>query len=249
MDPIVEIDKLYVADCLPLLRSFPDNCVDVVVTSPPYNQLGSKRARAKGWSSSPGMFEGRRMQKYDGHWDDDWPEQEYQAWLQEVICESLRVSKGLVWVNHKIRYRNNEGIHPLHFLEFPVYAEVIWARNGSIALNCKRFAPSHEVIYAFGKRQYWDDSYNRLMSVWNIAACANDFHPCSFPIEIPLRLILASCPPGGIVLDPFAGSCTTCVAAVKSDRHYIGIEMSAAYVKMGQERIARETRQLRLNLY
>jgi DNA modification methylase len=248
MDPIIETDKLYVADCLPFLRTFPDNAVDVVITSPPYNQLGSKRARVKGWSSSPGMFEGRKIQKYDGDWDDDMPEEEYQSWLQSVIEECIRVCKGLVWINHKVRYRNNLAIHPLRFLHFPLYAEVIWARNGSLALNCKRFAPSHEAIYAFGKRQYWDDSYNHLLSVWNIAACHNDFHPCSFPVEIPLRLILVSCPPDGIVLDPFAGACTTCLAAAKADRRYIGIDINERYIALGRERIEEETRQLQLDL-
>lgn len=242
----MELDVIVQGDCLEVMKGMPDECVDLVVTSPPYNQLGKGRNRQKGWSTSKGMFYGNGWrEQLDSIYDDDIPEDEYQEWLGTVLSECMRIAKGLVWINHKMRYRNGVGIHPLSFLRFPVWSEVVWSRNGSMALNCKRFAPSHELIYGFGRPHYWNDVSNRLLSVWAIAASTGDGHPCSFPIRIPERLIEASCPPGGTICDPFMGSGSTAVACIYSDRHYIGIELEQKYVDIANERIQQEQAQLK----
>jgi DNA modification methylase len=244
------IDTIIQGDCIEVMAGMPDNYVDIVVTSPPYNQIGSARGSRKGWSSSAGMYKWKKWHERvrEGRaYDDDMPEDEYQAWLKDVVTECLRVSKGLVWVNHKVRYRGGVGIHPLSFLPFPFHSELIWSRNGSMALNCKRFAPSHELIYGFGTKHYWEDSMNKLCSVWKIAAVPDDGHPCTWPIVIPKRLIAASCPPGGIVHDPFMGVGKTAIAAIKTDRHYIGTDTSEKYCQIARERIRIEQLQLKLN--
>ena len=107
-----------------------------------------------------------------------------------------------------------------------------------MALNCRRFAPSHEMILGFGKPHYWDNSLNRLLSVWKIPQVVNRTdHPCPFPDVIPARLISASCRPDGMVLDPFLGSGTTGVQAVVSGRSFIGIEKVANYYAIARKRI------------
>ena len=62
-------------------------------------------------------------------------------------------------------------------------------------------------------------------------------HFAAYPPKLAERCILAGCPRGGIVLDPFFGSGTTGLAAVKNDRHYIGIELNAEYCELAKERI------------
>lgn len=62
-------------------------------------------------------------------------------------------------------------------------------------------------------------------------------HFAAYPPKLAERCILAGCPRGGIVLDPFFGSGTTGLAAVKNDRRYIGIELNAEYCKLAKERI------------
>lgn len=230
-------------DCRDVMKQMPDESVDIVVTSPPYNQLGFLHGRVKGWSVNPGMFKNNSWHRKirEGHGYPDYREESnYQEWLCGIISDALRVTKGLVWVNHKTRYRKGVAIHPLSFLNFPVWSEIVWARNGGIAMNCKRFCPSHEFVYGFGKPHYWDDDYNRLLSVWDIPASTGDGHPCSFPVELPKRLILASCPPGGIVLDMFLGSGTTAVAAKELGRKWIGIEMEEKYCAIAKERLRQE---------
>lgn len=77
-------------------------------------------------------------------------------------------------------------------------------------------------------------------TVWTI--CAEPFkgaHFASFPSEIPRRCILAGCPPGGVVLDPFAGTGTTLAVALAHGRQAIGIEINAEYCDLIRERISR----------
>lgn len=62
-------------------------------------------------------------------------------------------------------------------------------------------------------------------------------HFAAYPPKLAERCILAGCPRGGIVLDPFFGSGTTGLAAVKNDRRYIGIELNSEYCELAKERI------------
>jgi site-specific DNA-methyltransferase (adenine-specific) len=229
---------LRLGNCLELMRDLPDGSVDITVTSPPFNQLGSRIP-----DNPTGMHRKNSFLQTVSRvgYADDMDEDSYQKWLYAVVSECLRVSRGLVWVNHKVRYRDGAAIHPLSFLPFPLYAEIIWDRGGSMVLNAKRFAPSHESFFAFGTRQWWDESLNALLTVWRIQPRRDDRvtgHPCPYPLALVRRPIAASCPPGGTVLDPFMGSGTTGVACVQTGRNFIGYEIDEGYFKIAQKRIA-----------
>jgi len=62
-------------------------------------------------------------------------------------------------------------------------------------------------------------------------------HPTQKPLEIIERMVLASCPPGGTVLDPFMGSGTTAVACARQGRHFLGYEINADYCEVARERL------------
>ena len=62
-------------------------------------------------------------------------------------------------------------------------------------------------------------------------------HFAAYPPKLAERCILAGCPEGGIVLDPFFGSGTTGLAAVQNGRHYIGIELNEEYCTLAEKRI------------
>ena len=79
-------------------------------------------------------------------------------------------------------------------------------------------------------------------AVWeipNVKAnhCEKTAHPCQFPIELVERCVLAMTDPGDVVLDPFAGVGSTLLAAVRHDRRAVGIERSADYCGIAQERL------------
>ena len=71
-------------------------------------------------------------------------------------------------------------------------------------------------------------------------------HPAPFPVALPRRLIELYTYEGDVVLDPFMGSGTTAVAAVRTRRHYIGFETDQSYVDRSHARVAEETERLRL---
>ena len=228
---------LYHADCMDVLPIE----ADIVMSSPPYNQISQ--------TSASGLLAESPRKLNDGYaeHDDDMPEQEYQSWVRGVFEKCREATKGLVWINHKTRFRDRIGIHPLHIFPWPVYSEVVWDRAGSVTLNARKFAPSHEFIYGFGVPHWWDNSANRMMSVWRITPERNvDGHPCPFPVPIAARCIAASCPPSGDVLDPFMGSGTTGIACIRTNRNFIGIEKDKKYFDIALDRIRRELAQQRL---
>lgn len=76
--------------------------------------------------------------------------------------------------------------------------------------------------------------------VWTV--CTNSYreaHFATYPVELIKPCIIAGCPPGGIVLDPFVGSGTTAVAALMEGRNYIGIELNPEYCVLARKRIAK----------
>ena len=237
-ETLAEGVTLHLGDCVTILPTLPR--ADIVVTSPPYNTLPTS-AKASGLHAERKSGVNLWLEKAANGYADQKPEPEYQAWLNGILLACADRAKGLVWVNHKVRYRDCEAIHPARMIPLPIYAEVIWNRGGSMALNCKRFAPSHEGIWAFGAPHYWDYRNNTLMSVWNVPHAQRDGgndHPCPYPESVVRPLIESSCPPGGIVLDPFMGSGTTGCAAVKTGRQFVGIEIEQRWFDLACRRIS-----------
>jgi len=102
----------------------------------------------------------------------------------------------------------------------------------------------------FGKRvaNWIGREYAYPTNVLHMATeCYNRYHAATFPVELPAWFIKLFTEPGDIVLDPFMGSGTTAIACIRNDRRYIGIELVEAYVRLAEERIARE--QASPNLY
>lgn len=213
---------------------------DAVVTSPPYNTLPTS-PKASGLHNERRGGGNQWLERAAVGYADQMPEDEYQAWLNDILGKCASNTKGLIWVNHKVRYREGEAIHPVRMITLPIYAEVIWNRKISMALNCKRFAPAHEGFWAFGTPSYWDDKNNALMSVWDIPPAqreSDNKHPCPYPERLVRPIIESSAPPRGIILDPFMGSGTTGVAAVKTGRRFVGIEIDPRWFDLACRRIS-----------
>lgn len=228
--------QLYCADCLEILREMEPGSVDCAVTSPPYNTL-MRIGKPTGVHANRKSGINKWREKCINGYSDNMDEIEYQEWLASIVSSSIICTNGSVWINHKVRYRDGYAVHPVRFLPFDLHTEIIWSRNGSMAYNCKRYYPSHELILGFGKKIYWDGELDGLCSVWSISHQYSEDHPCPFPIIIPTRLLISSCKPGGIAFDPFMGSGTTGVACVRLGRRFIAIEIEPKYFEIAKRRI------------
>lgn len=91
-----------------------------------------------------------------------------------------------------------------------------------------------------------DEFLEWTKSIWRFpsASARQIGHPAPFPEELPNRLIKLYSFEGDVVLDPFAGSGTSCVSALKNRRHYIGYEIEPEYIELAEQRIRSARRQL-----
>lgn len=235
---------LYQGDCLEILPALADGSVDAVVTSPPYNL--AKQYSGTYHPTTPSIA--NLNDKYARWYADEMPEPEYQSWQKSVIRECLRVCAGSVFYNHRPRFawhgRNAHRVpsnvyHPMDWLgEFPLWCEIVWDRCGTGPPNAGRYPTGHEFVYQLGRPKVWKQR-SGYYSVWRIPPERDvGGHVCPFPVELVRRCIIPCTDSGDVVLDPFAGSGTTGVAAVLEGRRCILIEKEPAYCDIIRSRVA-----------
>lgn len=234
----IGLATLYNADCrdvLPLIEG-----VDVVVTSPPYNLVKENSG------GSTTTFHSHE-ERYGKWYDDEIPEEEYQAQQREVVRLCLEKCNGSVFYNHKVRYawsRRGAVYHPLDWLrEFPLWCEIIWDRCGSNGSNTPRYAAQDERIYQLGRPKHFERC--GLSTIWRFPPEQSSAigHVCAFPVELPRRCIATTTQPGDTAFDPYTGSGTTGVAAVQMGRKFIGCEIDPTYFELACRRIEDAQRQ------
>lgn len=141
-------------------------------------------------------------------------------------------------------------IPPKWVYDFQVHQQIIWNRGSSLANDPHYFQPITEYIYWIVKEPknvYFDKSQSAFrQSIWNINFEINTKHPAPFPKLLVGNIIQCCSKEGDLVYDPFMGSGTTALMAIKMKRNYIGSEISQNYVEMANKRIFNETRQLTL---
>lgn len=129
------IDKVFRADVIDILKQLPDNCIDMGVTSPPYN----KRENKKGWLVNKVIYSGAT---------DNLPEDIYQKTQIEVLNELYRIIKegGSFFYNHKIRWERGCMLHPMDWLrktKWTIRQEMIWDRMIAGNIRGWRFTPEN----------------------------------------------------------------------------------------------------------
>jgi site-specific DNA-methyltransferase (adenine-specific) len=226
------------------MTGLPDNCVHLMVTSPPYNVTKT--------------------------YDDDLSLQEYLGLLERVFRETYRVlaNGGRACVNVANLGRkpyiplSDHISHIMMASGFLMRGEIIWAKGAgagvSMAWGSWQSAANpvlrdtHEYILVFCKGSFSRSKGDKqstitreqfmdwTKSVWtmNPESARRVGHPAPFPLELPARLIQLYTFAGDVVLDPFMGSGTTALAAVQAGRHYIGYDTSAEYVALAERRLA-----------
>jgi site-specific DNA-methyltransferase (adenine-specific) len=238
------LNKIVCGDAIATMAEMPDESVDVIVTSPPYNLRNSTGNGLKSRSKS-GKWVNAELVKGYTTTADDMPWDEYIAWQSDVMAEMFRLIKptGAIFYNHKWRVQGGLYKRAAEDIieSFPLRQIVIWQRSGGLNFNPGYFLPTYEVIYIIAKPDFkLAPGMNKYGDVWKINQENNNPHPAPFPLEVPARCIMAS-ETADIVLDPMCGSGTTCLAAKMLGRNYIGIEISEEYCRMAEDRIENAT--------
>ena len=231
--------EIFTGDCLELMKNIQDDMIDLIVTSPPYNNWRNKRTQAK----KEGYWK-RTNIDYEV-FDDKMSDDAYFEWQLEFLNECYRVLKktGTLVYNHKDQIFNFQVKTPLEWIlkSNLVYRQrVTWDRRGMQAYNPVRFYRTEEDIYILGKCAKgfkWNSEYAKYLSIWQINPSPKTNHPAAFPIEIPKRAIESFTHKNDLVLDPFMGSGTTGIACKHLNRNFIGIELNPKYVEIAEKRI------------
>lgn len=223
---------LLLGDCLERMGGVPDGSVDIVCTDPPYGIKYRHGTRADGNKG------GKRYS--DGHvkWEpiegDDKPD---GRWL----LEAFRILRGGAALYLVTRWDvEPEWRDLLRVAGFRVVQRLTWHKRdhgkgdlrGTWATTCE------DVLFASKGRHKLNKRPSMLLDVGCVPTWEMRFHPHQKPVPLCERLILNSTQPGDMVLDPFAGSGTTLIAALNTGRRAIGIEKDAAIFATASSRIA-----------
>ncbi|CAF3652948.1 unnamed protein product [Rotaria sp. Silwood1] len=245
-------NKYMIIDCLKGLQMLPNNSIQCIVTSPPYNKLGLREGR---------QYNGQII--YDTY-DDNMNEDEYQQWQCNLLNEINRIltPNGSLFYNHKDRRYCKRDYPPENFIlrsNLKLYQTIIWDRGSTVNQNSKYFRPNLEKIFWLTKSSidYSSSSSspkfyrNKLpecfkSSIWRISPDRKNLHPAPFPQLLSEICILATTDQGDLILDPFAGSGTTLIAAANLKRSFIGFDISKKYKNMFQKRLANSNTEVNL---
>ena len=185
------LNKIICGNCLEVMKSMPDESIDLVVTSPPYNLKnstgnGMKDGRGGKWSNAS-LINGY------SHYDDNIPDDEYAKWQRECLTEMLRLinNDGAIFYNHKWRVQAGLLQDRQDIVQgFPVRQIIIWRRKGGINFNKSYFLPTYEVIYLIAKPNFkLAPKANTHGDVWEFTQEMKNGHPAPFPVQLIDRII------------------------------------------------------------
>lgn len=232
--------QLFHADALHVLRSLPSESVDAVITDPPYSSGGFTRGDRTQSTGHKYVQTGTQLIRPDFAGDNR-DQRGYLAWSQLWMSQALRIVKPSGYLLTFTDWR-----------QLPVTTDAVQAGGfvwrGLIAWDKGRSARAPHTGYFRHQAEYvvWG-----TRGVSRPAAHAGPFdgvirepvvlaekmHQTGKPVKLMEKLVEVV-PPGGVVLDPFAGSGSTGVAAIRTGRRFIGVEIDDAYHAIASQRLA-----------
>jgi len=227
-------------DCIEGLKRLNDNSVNCIITSPPYNKKG-----LLGKVNPGNQIWGKFNIDYASY-DDNMPEDEYQAWQVELLNQCYRVltDDGSIFYNHKPRRHKNRAYLPWDFIQQSdanLYQLIVWDRRNSPNIRNDILVPSTEHIYWLCKKKpkvFRDNVSSDLKGeVWVIPPERQKLHPAPFPAKLVEACINLSTEEGDLVVDPFMGSGTTALVAEKNNRKWLGFDIDDKYIDMSNQRL------------
>lgn len=226
------------------MEELPDNSVHLMITSPPYN-------------ASKEYDQDLTLKEYLGLLKKVFTE------TYRVLINGGRACINLANLGRKPYIPLSDYVSKMMIeIGFNMRGEIIWNKGSSASpstawgswLSAANpiLRDVHEYILIFSKGSFSRNRAGRIntitkeqflewtLSVWNMKAVSarSIGHPAPFPEELPYRLIQFYSFKGDIVLDPFIGSGQTAIAALKSERKYVGYDTSKEYIELANKRIA-----------
>jgi len=228
----LQTDIIYNEDCLEGLKCIPDKSIDLIVTDPPYlisnTKAGGKSSLAKSIQPMNDMLLNNNLtNEFD----------------KSILPELVRVLKTInlyIWCNHKQIFGYlNYFVGELKCL----FDILVWQKTNAMPLFNNKYLTDKEYCLYFRKGGFCQpESYEKAKTVFHQPINIKDKKlwgcPTIKPLNIIETLIQNSSREGDIVLDPFIGSGTTAVAAMKNNRRYIGFENNPEYFNVACSRIA-----------
>lgn len=235
---------LYQGDSLRLLEMMEPEQFDLIFADPPYF-LSNGGVTCKG---------GRMVSVNKGKWDRSRGVEENHAfnlrWLE--ACQRLLKPNGSLWVTGTHHVIFSLGF-AMQTLGFKILNDISWFKvNPPPNLSCRYFTHSTETMIWAARDQDSKHTFNykvmkemndnkQMKSMWSIMAPRkkeklHGRHPTQKPMELLRRVVLAASNEGDLILDPFNGSGTTGLAALESQRRYVGIDASQEYLQLTQRR-------------
>lgn len=261
-------DYISNSDCIAGMNALPANCIDIIIADPPYNLSKSGDWKWDNSVSLAGM--GGNWNITNENWDNMLLE-DYLNFSFAWLTEAKRILKptGSLWI---FGTYHNIGIINIvcQILGIEIINEVVWYKKNAFPnLSGRRLTASHEtILWAHSgekkRNYYFDYEYSKngdfsgdelkspgkqMRTVWDLSnnkkpdELKYGKHPTQKPIKILTRMIKLSSRQGDIMLAPFAGAGSECVAAKMTGRHYIGFETEEEYCKISEERLAHTERE------
>lgn len=246
-----ELENTLIQASSEIMRDIPDNSVHLMITSPPYNV-------SKQYDEDLSLNEYLNLL--------------YKVFKEtfRVLVHGGRACINVANVGRKPYIPLSDYIsHIMIELCFDMRGEIIWNKAAGAGVSTAWgswqsasnpiLRDTHEYILVFSKGDYKRESKGKqntiskdqfiewTKSIWtmNPESAKRVGHPAPFPEELPFRLIQLYSFLGDIILDPFMGSGTTAVSALKSDRKFIGYETDENYIKLAEARLSRYRTQIR----
>ena len=238
---------LYHGDAISTMNALPATSVDMIFADPPYNlSNGGTTCHA-----------GKRVSVDKGVWDTSKGVEEdfafHMSWI--LACKRILKPSGSIWISGTYHSIFSCG-HALQRQGWHLLNDIIWFKpNAAPNLACRMFTASHETLlwakteksakhyfdYEAMKIGPWSKDMlknpgKQMRSVWAVSSPTKSEkcfgkHPTQKPLALLERIVIAACPPQGTVLDPFCGSGTTGIAAIKHGRQFIGIDSELSYLE------------------
>jgi site-specific DNA-methyltransferase (adenine-specific) len=249
--------RLFQGDCLEILVTLPDECVDLIFADPPYFLSGGGIT----------CHAGKMVSVNKGEWDvSKGIEANHEfnlKWLGE--CQRVLKKNGTIWVSGTSHIIYSVGF-AMQQLGYKILNDIVWYKtNAPPNLSCRYFTHSTETVLWAAKNKKSKHVFNyaemkaenkgkQMRNVWQISAPGADEkkfgkHPTQKPVALLDRIIRASSNPGDLVLDPFCGSATTGVAALRNSRRSVGVEREGQYLKIAALRLSEAIRESRERLF